>query len=637
VHERDASIEPRQCNGRVVGPKPKHERRASEGHDQGVGNDAHMDIDLVHGKYDDNNAHMDIGILHMDLEVPATDFPDILEPDSPDIALPDDNERLVTIPLKDIMRHEAAKHTRATKSEPLCELVRKQWPDAACDEGMSQQNARLFYEDNCGPKTKDMVPGVDCQKLREEIKTIWPDVSKAPKDSAAQKITVQAPQSHEIRVCADQHCAQHPDTPCWKIKKSLEILNPGYDFTTSDEECDKEPKSYRAANVTAPGPRSHRHHDHRLRMCVRDFCRAQPAKSCHLVEKELEAANPGLDFTTSDDECKPKPHSKRSKPKTVLSVNTTVRAFHGVVREVCATKAYNKLGHLWGDFDATLHVLDELFDDVAWTDDEEVCNRSPTTYPHPKDEEERCVKSYCQLPRFPNVDCDYVKHILEDLSEDVGHHIDWTSDDDVCHGGKKRKHGSKGSHEPKTGPKVNATAPPERGNKKCVLPLCRQRPTENCNDIEKEMEAKFPGVDYTSSDEECGGSVPTVPKPGPSVNVTTPTPPVVMRQLCIHDARRMFRLMKWTPPSVVMMLNHLFADVQWTADKAMCDTLPPPRYPLGLKERRCIKHWAEGRADDVDVHEVKKALEELSKDAGHDVDWTSNFNVCDKEGLPPRA
>jgi hypothetical protein len=230
---------------------------------------------------------------------------------------------------------------------------------------------------------------------------------------------------------------------CSFIEMQLE-LQTGIDYTTSDDECKphskrSEPKTGLKVNASAAAERGHK-------KCVKPICDLLPTESCNLIEKHLESTFPGMDYTLTDSDCdKWESRSKRSEPKTGPNVNVTAPADRGVVRELCYTKAYTKLGHLWGGYDATLDVLDELFDDAYWTMDDEVCNRAPIKYHLPSDEEERCVRLYCE-PHIASADCDDVKHILEDLSKDAGHHVDWTSDDDVCGGNKKRKQGSGRSH-----------------------------------------------------------------------------------------------------------------------------------------------------------------------------------------------
>lgn len=110
-------------------------------------------------------------------------------------------ERHETVPLKTVMRMESANnaalqmdgsHTtnekRAT-SGPLCEMLHSRWSGAQCDESIAQHNARLFYQDNCGQKSKEMYPGISCEYVRRKLKSIYPDIVKKNPERALQSLT----------------------------------------------------------------------------------------------------------------------------------------------------------------------------------------------------------------------------------------------------------------------------------------------------------------------------------------------------------------------------------------------------------------------------------------------------------------
>jgi len=389
LHEHNATAQPRHCNGRVVGPKPKHEAKDRKG---GDGPNIDISRDSIKVENEDGDG-------------------DGIRVNEDGIHVPDHDKRRITFPLKDIMRHEAGKRAEAAKQEPFCNLVRGQWPEAACDEGMSQHNARLFYKDNCGQKSKTMLPGIDCPKLRKEIKKIYPDVDKEPKNTAT---ALEKQQRHQ---------------------EAIELLSPFYGEKGASDVLEGL-LTDRELNTTVHSSRRSRQ-----RLCILPVCKAQPRADCSELEDAYEKASKhvglDIDWTSSDDECGISDW-KRSQTQTKPEVTATARAERKIVRKLCINKAYQKLGGLWGGENEVYDHMNTLFDDVHWTSDDEYCkNYAPPKYRLGR-KEKMCVREYCH-PSVVDADCSDVEDKLEELSKYAGQNVDWTSDDDEC-GNWKRSH-----------------------------------------------------------------------------------------------------------------------------------------------------------------------------------------------------
>lgn len=326
----------------------------------------------------------------------------------------------ITFPLKDVMRREAAKHNESAKEEPLCDLIRIQWPEAACDENISQHNARMFYHDNCGKKTKNIIPGVDCQGLRHSIKKIYPDVDKDPK----------------VHVIAwSQH--QHPATCQSEAMNSLVPLygETGAANVLKNMFADREwAEDYGICtgndNNTAQTTRRHT-----PRVCILPYCEpTEPGVNCHDLEKELEK-HFDIDYTSSDDECGHswKRNHTQAERRADYPNTYKVKFFH----QICIQKAYRKLGDILGDTDEVYDSVNTLFNDTRWTSDDDVCNDpNPPRFDLPEGKgEKRCVKKYCPPSLVDAVGsgvCNDVAAVLNELSKDAGHKVEWTTDANQC-------------------------------------------------------------------------------------------------------------------------------------------------------------------------------------------------------------
>jgi hypothetical protein len=331
------------------------------------------------------------------------------------------NKPPASFSLKNVMRHEAAKNTRAAKNDPFCDLVKKQWPEAACDEKMSQQNVRLFYKDNCGKKSTSMLPGFDCQKLRKEIKKIYPGVDEEPK-----RVATALHDQPRFAMCT--HEAMELLIPFYGERGASDMLKDlitDVEWTENDEICSGK------SNKTVHSPRRFRE-----RRCITPFCEsAGPSVDCSDMEDNFEQyfkfVGFEVDWTTSDDECGPS--QKRNHNQTESKVGAAALTERKVVHKLCINKAYRKLGDLWGGKDEVYYYMDTLFDDTHWTSDDEVCknNNSPKFQLPKGHQEKRCVSQYCH-PSIVDANCSDVEDIMEDLSKDAGHKVDWTSDDGEC-------------------------------------------------------------------------------------------------------------------------------------------------------------------------------------------------------------
>lgn len=183
--------------------------------------------------------------------------------------------------------------------------------------------------------------------------------------------------------------------------------------------------------------------------------------------------------------------------------------------------------------------------------------------------QKRCILPWCE-PAQPGVSCDEAEVRLDERDKEL---IDWTTDDDVCHTFlMARNVGQKSSSQKRRKPKV------------CITPTCKANHLSNkaCGKLEDLFEqiSKDHGYpeDFTDDDDVCG-------KPLAARNATLPA--VIQK------------ILSKTPTSSTKLAGH----------KAC--VLP---YCVGFTENACEK------AEDL--------LEQLAKDVGNDVDYTTDEDVC---------
>jgi hypothetical protein len=591
--EHNPNFDARQCNGRVVGPKPKHEPYNPDG---------------------DDKDH-------------TITVPNPIDSDSNDDSVfwPP----AVTFPLKDVMRHEAAKHvvprsTDAAKNEPLCDLFRSVEPDAPCDEAFAQHNVRLFYLDNCGEKTKAMVPWIDCQKLRQEVKKIWPDVDNeleagltltgdevakegsfckndAPCDSDLRH-SVNTPHLHgRKRICIYRAYARIGSL--WGDSENVwEIMNTIFDdryWTSDDEVCDR--------NIDFPKTMVKKE-----RRCIRPYCR-HPVQAigdadCDDAESALEDlsryAGYDIDWTTNDEVC----HGWNSSltvshidPVTRTSSNHLEPTTHQMrehltmhnrrahyTQSICIHKAYELLGPLWGDKHNIRANMNKLFIDRIWTSDDEVCNRH-SYFPVLKRGKE-CARPYCQ-PVISGADCSDVESALEDLSKDAGYKVEWTTDDEACN--------PAWMYTP-----TKSTAPVSHWTPRPTITLTFATTTQ---------------VPYFM--------------PEPTLDTVHLDPALHQKRdfvtMCNVEASRLLDPLVGHS-NAKTILNSLFEDRAWTSDADVCRSwshniiLPE----FHRREHRCYLNFCPLTLPSADCSDVEGALDKVSMMAGYPIDWTSSDDEC---------
>jgi hypothetical protein len=539
VGEQDDALNPRMCSGRVVGPKRMPmlpEEQEDQWLDEGVG----------------------------------------------------------TIPLKTVMRLEAAKHaasqdaeahnaprprsTAAVKPEtntknsmnsaPLCSLLHEAWPDAQCDEQMAQHNAKLFFQDNCGEKTKNMFPGASCEAIRHQMEQIFPGVATLP---------ISVTQDSHRTLCIKPFYARFlrfwGSKPVVKTVFNNQLISaplfPDRSWTSDAETCRH--STWMVQPVRDGGSR-----------CVHPFCAAggHLGGDCSEVENELEelskAAGWKIDWTSDDDVCP----SKRTttEKRDVISahehsaltqrqaVNVTLGTGHrwNDIRKVCITTANEKLGKYWGASD-TEDLVQELFPGTSWTANLDDCSPQAISesraYHHKlidkkQDKEKKCVVN-CE-----GKTCKRVKKELNKLSKDVGENWSWTDDEGLCARLSNITFGS-------DGPMAD----------KCVM---------GRNAINK---------------------------------------------LSAHwgDARR--NILGDIFPKIHIYLSESSSESEgdcrdFTYDQAARTWFRDHR-AKGKRVQRCVSPYC--KPFNADCSDVEDLLEEVSKNLGHAIDWTTDDDACPKD------
>ncbi|KAL5446609.1 hypothetical protein PMIN07_001456 [Paraphaeosphaeria minitans] len=644
--ERDDPLRPRMCSGRVVGPKR---------------------MPMVPDEHKD--------------DCPA--------------------DPIATVPLKTVMRREAAKHAssqdaeahnapcdqntvagapekateKSTSSRPLCNILYEAWPDAQCDEKMAQHNAKLFYRDNCGDKTKNMFPGASCEAIRHQMKQIYPDVD-------------------DNRLCIYPYL--EPLQRFWGTKDNVwDVLNHQDDITepflqgkswTSDDEVCRNPNKKIRHIVKVSG-----------RRCVKPFCdkEGRLGGDCNDVENVLQRisndAGFDIDWTTDDDACAYKRVATEKR-----DVNTTAATQHSLNPQVvCIIPAYNTLSRFpyWRSKQDIKNFLQQggpyhLYDEVIWTSDEEQCQRPNNVLPIETPWKRPCVKPYCHH------DCSEVEDAFNDVYRYAGFYgVDWTTDDDadfdplaycsrqkhsalalrqdvnvsvgtdhrwndirkVCITTANEKLGKYwGANEtearvPKIFPKVFWTEElddcspqaiaesrayhhklidkKQRKEKKCVVG-CHGK---TCKRVKKELNklSQDVGENWSWTDDEkvCASNITFGPE-GPKVD------------RCIMGENAINKLWEYWGNARGEVMDDVFPGIIWTDDE--CNLLPydiaakkwfNDRRIKGKRIQRCVTPYC--KPFNADCSDVEDQLEEVSKNLGRPFDWTTDDDACPKNAVYP--
>ncbi|CAO2655872.1 Nn.00g046750.m01.CDS01 [Neocucurbitaria sp. VM-36] len=284
-----------------------------------------------------------------------------------------------TIPLSAVLQHEAAKRGNATQSvkkaavpTPLCDILRKYYPGISdCDEEAMKLYANEIHPYLCEPDYKELLHGVDCRKVKEELKKAFPGVDKP----------VGSKLRDPLKRCILPWCEPaQPGINCEEIEKTFDDRDKhlNIDWTSDDEACTK---FLAATNTTR--------HASTQKLAKDKYCIAQLCFENNLSDKACEEAEDffeqvakdngeDIDYTTDDDAC----------GKSLAARNTT------------------------------LPVVAKL-----------ILSRTPATLTT-REEEEICVLPYCN--GLTESACDKAEDLLEQLARDDGKDIDYTTDDDVC-------------------------------------------------------------------------------------------------------------------------------------------------------------------------------------------------------------
>jgi hypothetical protein len=507
------------------------------------------------------------------------------------------DERVDTVPLKTVMRLEAAKHAasqdpeahnaprprtmaaarpetaakKSMSSTPMCNFLHEVWPDAQCNEEIAQHNAKLFYQDNCGDKTRTMFPGASCEAIRHQMEQIYPGVATFPKP---------VKQDSHRTLCITPYYQQF--VPFWGTKDTVhEVFNhesyyntlfPDRSWTSDEEVCrNSTRKVWPIVGLTG---------HHRVQRCVLPFCdKGYPlGGDCSDVEDALEALSKDagfeIDWTSDDDACGDKraatekrdvdsgdEHSSLARRQVV---NVTLGTGHrwNDIRKVCITTANEKLGKYWGVSD-TEDIIEELFPRTSWTANLDDC--SPQAISESRSYHRKLIDKNQKKEKKCVVNCDgktckRVKKELNKLSKDVGENWSWTDDEKVCATSSNITFGS-------DGPTANICVLGRNAINKLSTYWGDAR-DEILDDLFSDFETRF-----TVSDGSCS-------------------------DFAYDQAAR-----KW------------FKDHR----------------PKGKRVQRCVSPYCE--PFNADCSDVEDQLEEVSKNVGHAIDWTTDDDACPKDAV----
>lgn len=527
-------------------------------------------------------------------------------------------EPIDTVPLKTVMRREAAKHaasqhteaysaprarnTAADASEkvteksaspgPMCGLLHGAWPEAQCDEKMAQHNAKLFYRDNCGQRTKNMFPGTSCEAIRHHMEQIYPaikadqdqvrmalpdvdwtssddtssnkhekrDVNTTdtqPTGATAQDINVSFTTNHSYndvrKVCittANEKLGKYwgaIETEQW-----MPQLFPRVSWTDNPDDCT--PQAIAASKAY--------HHklidkkQHKEKQCVVSCA----GKTCKRVKKELNklSKDVGENWSWTDDEhiCQRYTNFGPKGPKAS--------------RCLMGEAAVDRLWKYWSD---DSRIMDQVFPGLDWrsdlTCDFTYDNAARTWFNQHRvagKRIQRCVENYCKP--F-NADCSDVEDQLERISKNLGQNIDWTTDDDVCLAGSVRNAPQSALTDIRYGDDSPLVCKSLLGN------------------ASFEKLQKYWGKDFETLLED---------------NIF-PDFDIEFKKDCSQE--------------------YLALSQQWVHD-----------HPVNMG-RRCVTPYCQPY--NVNCSDVQNELGTMSKNMGQDIDWTTDNDVCAASAVPPAS
>ncbi|KAF2449687.1 hypothetical protein P171DRAFT_198417 [Karstenula rhodostoma CBS 690.94] len=505
-------------------------------------------------------------------------------------------ERVDTVPLKIVMRHEAAKHAasqdaeaenaprprstaagipetfteKSTNSEPLCKLFYEVWPNAQCDERMAHHNLKLFYQDNCGEKTRNMFSGISCEAIRHQIEQIYPDVAVTPTSvpSLQHQTSPAIARRDHVTMCINPYYMRFrlywgQNSVVKSVLNNQVVPTPLFSdraWTSDEEVCQNLTKAVRPI-VGGQYPR-------RMR-CVKPYCDKgyYLGGDCSDVEDELELLSKDagfyIDWTTDDDACFDKRAATERRgmnsehknpalaPRQAVDVSVGTDHRWNDIRKVCITTANEKLGKYWGDNNTEAWVF-QLFPGVRWTADLDDCSPQAIAeslfYHHKLIDKKQGKEKKCVVGCLGKT-CKRVKKELNKLSKDVGENWSWTDDEKLC-----TSHITIDSDGPEVGKCVMG--------EKAVKKLWTYWDTA----YEDIMDEIFPEIDWTS-DEECEFAYDTAAK-------------------------------------------------KWFNDRRV----------KGKRVQRCVTPYC--TPFNADCSDVEDQLEEVSKNLGLEFDWTSDDDAC---------
>ncbi|KAJ4360676.1 uncharacterized protein N0V89_001243 [Didymosphaeria variabile] len=607
-------------------------------------------------------------------------------------------ERVDTVPLKTVMRLEAAKHaasqdaeahtaprarnTGAVKADtvmensvssgPMCNLLHEAWPDAQCDEKMAQHNAKLFYQDNCGEKTKYMFPGASCEAIRHQMEQIYPGVVEK--------------RDNHVTMCINKYYPWFEkfwgsrDTVKSVLNNHGDPLFPDRSWTSDEELCQKPNKT--VSPVLKDGK-------HRFKRCVKPFCHKgyRLPGDCSDVEDELEKLSKDagweVDWTSEDEVCGDKRAATEKR-----DVNATPPTKHGH-RITCVEPAYKLLRHFppWGSKRAVKEFLNNggpynLFHDVSFTSDEEQCRGldNPIDLVKPIGNQP-CVRPWCD-----HGSCSELRDALNVVSRQAGKDVSWTTDDSADLGDEHCQYDGSALTRRQIGNATYGIGHRWNDIRKVCITTANEKLGKywGANETEERVRELFSGVRWTTNLDDCspqaiaesrayhrklidkkqhkekkcvvgcqGKACKRVKKELNMLstdvgqnwswtddekvctsNVTFGSQgPEVSR--CVVGENAIRKLFTYWGDVHDDVMREIYPNIDWTTDEE-CD-LP---YDMaarkwlrdhrvkGKRPQRCVNPYC--KPFEADCSDVEDQLEEISKNLGHEIDWTTDDDACPK-------
>ncbi|KAJ4371494.1 hypothetical protein N0V83_004712 [Neocucurbitaria cava] len=305
-----------------------------------------------------------------------------------------------TVPLGAVLKREAAKREAATQTakkdavpSPLCSIVRKYHPEIThCDEQTMRLYAKDFYAQLCEPVYKDLMHGVDCNHVKKEVKTLYPDVDKSLTEKTCDSPLCAL--AHKYQMFDD--CPGDEELELYARYIYIHLCEADYKDIVNGHDCNQVKKELKEVHPDVDTPVKAIARDHAAppkptrRVCIAPTCQAYKLsnKACEEAVSFLEQVSKDngekIDYTTDPGAC---------GNADVAARNVTLPA----VAESLLKKG---------------------------TPESSMAAR--------RQEQKMCIIPYCMDNNLSEEACDDAEDFLEQRAKDNGMEVDWTTDDEVC-------------------------------------------------------------------------------------------------------------------------------------------------------------------------------------------------------------